>query len=542
MKSIGIFYFRRDLRLNDNYALRTLCRACDLIVPVFCLDPRQIQPKHNPFYSPASVKCMFESLVDLNKQIQTHSKQSELIILQGKPEVCICALVHTLCKTYQHCSVAWNEDNTPFSVQRDANLIHQLTHKHPTVQIVTNHDDVTIVPIRNIRTNTNTLYKVFTPFYRKAVSKGVKRMHTLPRTQFIDTSAIHSKQTSLRVDQLLQHKTFAHLTDVRSAVAGGRTEALQRLAPAYIVERCRKYNTERNHTWEEKTTRLSAYLKFGCVSFREAYHHIHNALHTNHPVACEALTRELFWNAFYGYVAYHFPDVLKGQLNAFPRSVQTKRRPRPAAEQTKKARRPLPHRNQEMIVPLRGTSASLWENRATQHVALTKWKEGLTGFPYVDAAMRQFKTTGWMHNRARMVVASFLVKDLRVDWRKGERHFAQHLVDYDPASNNGGWQWAASTGADAQPYHRIFNPWTQSFKFDPNGVYIKKYITELNTNRITATDLHHWYDAHIRHKYENDETVSTYPSPVVVHSTARVETLRRWKALKSHQQSGSFTV
>ena len=508
---IGIFCFRRDLRLHDNLALQTLAQLCDSIVPVFCLDPRQLKTSHNAYYSPHSVKFMFESLKDLDRQISSHSEKARLHIVSGQPDVCLPRIAQALLKqkTTTQVTVAWNEDNTPFSMQRDKQTSQalQALQTKPKISIHTNPDDVTIVPVRHIRTNTGGKYQKFTPFYQKAVSAGVHAPVILPDS----TAFITLKNEQLIHARLLfKQKTFAHLQQIQSCVKGGRDEALQRLTDDYILQRCSNYNKERDHTWEEKTTRLSAYFKFGCVSFREAYHKVKHALHQSHPVAYEALTREFFWNAFYSYVSYCFPRVLDGQLMSV----------------SKRTRKQAPsHQNKDMVANAKLNH--IWDRAHPEH--LQRWKDGMTGFPYIDAAMRQLKTTGWMHNRARMAVASFLVKDLRIDWREGEKHFAQHLVDYDPSANNGGWQWASSTGADAMQYTRIFNPWTQSSKFDPNGVYIKMYVKELSDPKLPAKELHTWHSAQIREQYENHPTISTYPTPMIDHDQARKETLRLWK-------------
>lgn len=508
---IGIFCFRRDLRLNDNLALQQLAQMCDSIVPVFCLDPRQLKTSHNAYYSPYSVKFMFESLMDLDRQISSRSENARLHIVSGQPDVCLPSIARTLMKQKRtsQVSVAWNEDNTPFSMQRDKHTTQalQTLQTKPTIRIHTHSDDVTIVPVRNIRTNTGGKYQKFTPFYKKALSTSVAAPVILPNdTIFV---ALNDSQ-SINAQHIFKQKTFAHLQQIQSCVKGGRDEALQRLTDKYILQRCSKYNRERDHTWEEKTTRLSAYFKFGCISFREAYHKVRDALHPSQPVACEALTREFFWNAFYSYVSYCFPRVLDGQL------LSVSKRTRKQA---------LSHQNKDMVANAK--LIHIWDRTHPEH--LQRWKDGMTGFPYIDAAMRQLKTTGWMHNRARMAVASFLVKDLRIDWREGEKHFAQHLVDYDPSANNGGWQWASSTGADAMQYTRIFNPWTQSSKFDPNGMYIKMYVKELSDPKLPAQELHKWHNAQIREQYENHPTISTYPTPMIDHTQARKETLRLWK-------------
>ena len=219
-----------------------------------------------------------------------------------------------------------------------------------------------------------------------------------------------------------------------------------------------------------ETSHLSAHHKFGTVSVRETYYSIAKNLKGD---AKEAMIRQLYWRDFYYCISESFPRIYKGAFNQKYSKIK-------------------------------------WSK---SKVKFQKWCQGKTGFPIVDAGMRQLNTTGWMHNRLRMIVASFLTKDLRINWRWGEKYFAENLVDYDPAQNNGGWQWAASTGVDSQPYFRIFNPWTQSKRFDPNALYIKTYIPELAS--VDVSDIHKPILNH-----------SEYPAPIVDHSVERKKTLQ----------------
>ena len=349
---IGVFYFRRDLRIHDNSALHKLCTICDVIVPIFCFDPRQVNVKKNAYYSNLSVRFMLESLQDLDRYITKNTKKASLNLFYGLPEKSIFYIVETLFKHHKatHVTVGWNEDNTPFALSRDQKIKKYLQKKYKPEQLSvhTNSHDVTIVPVRDIRTNGGAKYQQFKQFYKKALAKGVKFPKKLPTTVFLSPSVWSSKLEVLSVSSLWKHKLFKHLVNTHACVAGGRTEALKRLTTQYIQSRCSNYNIERNYTWEEKTTRLSAYFKFGCISFREAYHAVIKALNNNH-VACEALTREFFWNAFYSYVSYCFPYVLAGQLNGFTK--------------TKKKRI-----NLEMQVKLQNTMNTFWKENTAKHL------------------------------------------------------------------------------------------------------------------------------------------------------------------------------
>jgi deoxyribodipyrimidine photo-lyase len=244
-----------------------------------------------------------------------------------------------------------------------------------------------------------------------------------------------------------------------SLIEGGRTQALKQLA---TIHRCIDYTKTRDFPALQSTSHFSAHLKFGTLSVREVFSGIAQVLELDHP-----LLRQLYWRDFMTHIAYHFPHVFgHAFIEKFDR---------------------LP-----------------WENNRDYFDA---WTQGRTGFPIVDAGMRELNETGFMHNRVRMIVASFLTKDLRISWRWGERYFAQHLIDYDPCLNNGNWQWAASTGCDAQPYFRIFNPWLQQQKFDANGEYIYRWVPELRG--VPLKTIHQWDKKHAG---------NFYPAPIVDHS------------------------
>ncbi len=240
---------------------------------------------------------------------------------------------------------------------------------------------------------------------------------------------------------------------------GGRDKALEILEE---ISEFSDYEQNRNFPSLEGTTMLSAHNKFGTVSIREVYQKIAAALGEDHT-----LIREVHWREFFNHVFYHNPRVIKESFNKKYVTIKW-------------------HKNQAHF---------------------EAWCQGKTGFPIVDAGMRELNNTGYMHNRVRMIVASFLTKDLHINWMAGERYFAEKLVDYDLAVNNGNWQWAASTGCDAQPWFRIFNPWLQQKRFDPDCLYIKKWVPELNS--LSADQIH---------KFESETLSKQYPRPIVVHS------------------------
>ncbi|MCX7707703.1 MAG: FAD-binding domain-containing protein, partial [Anaerolineae bacterium] len=271
-------------------------------------------------------------------------------------------------------------------------------------------------------------------------------------------------------------------------------EALRRLnrfagSPSAPIAR---YAEDRNRMDLDGTSQLSPYLRFGMVSATRAavaaLHAMEKAPDPNARKGAEAWLNELIWREFYMAILYHYPFVLE---QAFQEQLRN--------------------------IP--------WRNNEAEFEA---WREGRTGYPVVDAAMRQLVTTGWMHNRARMIVASFLVKDLLVDWRWGERFFMQHLVDGDPAANNGGWQWTAGVGTDAAPYFRVFNPSLQGAKFDPEGAYVRRWVPELAD--VPLKYLHEPWTMPLSEQIKAGCRIGKdYPTPVVDHALARERTLAAYR-------------
>lgn len=309
-----------------------------------------------------------------------------------------------------------NKDYTPFARRRDATLA-AVCEQHAIP--FSTHDDYTLSPIETIATNQATPYTVFTPFLKNAMRHLVAKPYTHAKPQFY-TSTIPIKTSTITPPSLPPH----------AIVSGGRTEGLRLLRS---FAHFKDYKLTRDTPALAGTSLLSAHHKFGTISIRETYH---TAL--QHAGTANQFVTELYWRDFYMYIAYHFPTVFKQSFLPWAHHI-------------------------------------VWRNNIKE---FTAWCEGNTGIPIIDAAMRELHMTGWMHNRTRMIVASFLTKNLLIDWRWGERFFAQKLIDYDPSQNNGGWQWSASVGADPRPL-RIFNPYTQTKQHDPHATYIKQWVPEL---------------------------------------------------------------
>lgn len=410
---VNIHIFRRDLRLGDNTALNEAALRDEDTVPVFIFDPRQVE--HNDYKSGNAVQFMIDSLESLDNTLR-EEYDSRLHVLWGDAET----VIESLAERDTVSSVSFNADYTPFSKGRDE-AVKAVCDEHGVDCHVS--DDAYLTKPGTIKTNKGTTYKVFSYFEKKAKKRGMDR----PETKELSFTTLEIKTITLEEakDRALESEN----PDL--AVRGGRRYGEAHLEKAASLS---DYEETREKPSIEGTSKLSAYLKFGVVSPREAYWAVRDEFGGDH-----GLISELYWRDFYAHLLDAYPELLEENMKSKYDSVTWRDDPE----------------------------------------GLKRWKEGRTGFPIVDAAMRQLTETGWMHNRCRMITASFLCKDLRVHWKEGERFFAKHLVDYDPASNNGGWQWAASTGADSQPYFRIFSPWRQQEDYDPDCEYIKEYVPEL---------------------------------------------------------------
>jgi len=350
--------------------------------------------------------------------------------------------------------------NTDFSnySQKRDEKIYQMCKKNK----ITFHSslDFLLHNPHDIKTNEDSPYTIYSFFYKKA--KIFPTRNVTKNTKKNYSNEIISNSSIIK----------PKITDLE--IKGGRKEALKILKN---LESFTDYDKVRDFPGLNQTTLLSAHNKFGTISIRETYAQIKEVLGINHTIM-----GEIYWREFFNYILFHFPYVEK---KSFKQKFQD-----------------IPWKNSEE--------------------SLKKWKEGQTGFPIVDAGMRQLNLTGFMHNRVRMIVASFLTKDLHIDWRLGERYFAEKLIDYDTAVNSGNWQWAASTGCDAVPYFRIFNPWRQQERFDLNCNYIKKWIPELE--KMEPKDIHNLW--------KNFPLNLKYPKPMVVHKNEAEITKEIFKSQK----------
>ncbi|MBN2682746.1 MAG: deoxyribodipyrimidine photo-lyase [Bacteroidales bacterium] len=426
----AIFWFRRDLRLDDNVGLFQAMNSGLRVLPIFVFDSEILDelPKND-----ARVDFIFKEISYLKKSLEEMG--SSLLILKGKPIEQIPAIV----KKYNVAKIFVNSDYEPYAIERDSKIgkfcnengIDFLTHKD---QVVFEKDE--------ILSKSGNPYTVFTP-YSKSWKEKLK------------TISIEAKEIDKLSGNFIKTRPFPNTTLEQ---LGFSPSAIEFLNKEIDLDKIRNYHINRDLPSVAGTSRLSVHLRFGTVSIRKL---VKIALENN-----EKWLNELIWREFYMQILWHFPNIVK---NSFRKKYDR----------------------------------MVWRNNSAEFEA---WKNGKTGYPIVDAGMREMNETGFMHNRLRMITASFLTKHLLIDWRWGEAYFAEKLLDYELSSNNGGWQWAAGTGCDAVPYFRIFNPSLQQKRFDPNLLYIKKWIPEIDTD--------------------------TYPKPIVNHELARKRTLEAYKKIQ----------
>ena len=454
-----IWWIRRDLRLTDNAALHSALEAGS-VLPVFILDPA--------FDSSSTRRkdFLYASLHSLDKDLR--ERGSYLLIRTGKPLDVLKKLIAEINAE----AIFAEEDFTPYARKRDMEIEHHLPLRLVNGQTVHHPNAIT-------KADGNP-YTVYTPYSKSWKSKlpPKLKLHLAPEKINTPFEIINEDIPSFNINPIFP---------------AGEKEALVRLEEFTLtpfpspngrgagVRGIHTYSDDRNRMDLDGTSSLSPYIRFGMLGLRQAVSAAQQAAAEKRGAGAEVWLNELIWREFYIQILYHFPSVAK---TAFKRSLTN--------------------------IP--------WQNDVS---AFETWKRGETGVPVVDAAMRQLKEIGWMHNRARMIVSSYLVKDLLIDWRWGEAWFMENLLDGDIASNNGGWQWTAGTGTDAAPYFRIFNPVLQSKKFDPHGDYIRKWVPELRS--LSEKDIHA--------PWEKDIKIKGYPAqPIIERDKER--TLRAYKTSK----------
>jgi len=402
---------------------------------------------------------MIESLKDLNGQL--NKLKSRLFFFHGEVEA---TFLHVLDQVKPD-AVFLNEDVTPYALKRD-NRFEELC-KQDSIKFY-HFSDVMLVAKDKILLSGGRFYQKFTPYYKTASSFPVNKPEPNIYKNYIPASQTYKDE--YKYEDL---DNFYKKNDDLE-VRGGRTEALK------VLKELKKFaNYQQTRDFPAlATTRLSAHNKFGNVSIREVYHTAKDLF----GASCTFI-QQLFWRDFYYNIAFYFPHVFGNPMKAKYKDVEFENDP----------------------------------------ALLQKWKDGMTGCPIVDAAMRHLNKKGYVPNRLRMVVSNYLIKDLLVHWKLGEQHFAQNLVDYDPSQNSGGWQWAAGCGTDSQPYFRVFNPKLQSEKFDQDCEYILTWIPELKD--VKKEHIHDWEEHHKLYKGKN----INYPAPIVNHQVQKKKFLHMYK-------------
>lgn len=434
--TISIFWFRRDLRLNDNAGLYHALRNSESVLPVFIFDTTILNVLDDKY--DRRIDFIHQAITALDTELQSHG--SALQVFYGTP----LQSFEALCSTYAISTVYTNHDYEPYASHRDEAVKAYLSGRGITFETF---KDQCIFEKNEVLKDDGKPYTVFTPYSRKWKARL--------------SPFYYKPYPTLKYASRFMKRSPELLPDLES-MGFKKTDCIYVSPSLPDSNLLTHYKDNRDFPFLPGTSRLSVHLRFGTVSIRQ--------LVTASFGLSEAWLNELIWRDFYMMILWHFPHAAK---SAF----------RPEYDRVE------------------------WRNDVS---LFNKWCEGATGFPIVDAGMRELNATGFMHNRVRMIVSSFLVKDLLIDWRWGEAYFAKKLLDFDLSANNGGWQWAAGSGCDAAPYFRVFNPHEQQKKFDPEFKYIKKWVPEYGTK--------------------------SYPLPVVDHASARVRAIQVYKEALSQSR------
>ena len=474
----GILWFRQDLRLSDNPALVEACKACDDLLCVFIDDPLDQTLSQ---VGSASRVWLHHSLKALQESLQ--KKGSDLIFMQGSSE----QVLQDLIRHSGAQRIFWNRCYDPVTIERDKSIKSALSELEPrTFNGLLVHE-----PWENLKGD-GTPYRVYTPYWRAAatsISKDMDRLQTLNAPRKIPamgSSTVRSLTGCLSLDQLdLLPSGNWHETMMEHWQAG--EEAARTQLERFLKSAVNHYDAGRNLPGQEGTSRMSPHLHFGEISPR----HVLNRLLLDRRLSAlsDAETiyaKEIVWREFAYALLFHFPQTIDEPLDS-------------------------------------RFSRFKWAKNTDEH--LRRWQRGQTGVPIVDAGMRELYATGWMHNRVRMIVASYLIKNLLIPWQKGEHWFRDTLVDADLASNCMGWQWTAGSGADASPFFRVFNPVLQGEKFDKAGDYVRRWVPELT--EVPNKMIHKPWELDGDARQELD-----YPDPLVDLKQTRARALDAFSAMK----------
>lgn len=468
----SLCWIRRDLRLHDHYALREALHEADECLVAFIFDELILDKLHNK--NDPRITLIFDSLKEIEHELNKHG--SSLIVRFGNPVEEIPKIV----SEFKVDGLFFNHDYEPYAHRRDTEVEKILRAKNVEVF---HYKDHVFYEKKEILNGSGEIYKVFTPYKNKWLETFRAQEEHIPeyKCNLKKLSEIKNSKNILDHDWL----TEIGFLETECVLTGGSKEALKRLEnfENFITN----YKEARDIPALEQTSNLSAYIRMGNLSIRDM---IRLAVEKDNAGYATWLS-EIIWRDFYQMILEAFPHVDKHCFREEYDSIK-------------------------------------WLGKKSD---FESWCDGQTGYPLVDSAMRCLNTTGMMHNRLRMVVASFLTKTLLIDWRLGEKYFAEKLLDYDMAANNGGWQWSASTGVDAQPYFRIFNPYNQSEKFDPKGIYIRQWCPELAN--FSNKSIHSPHDTEMEEQLGAGCVIGhNYPHPIVGYKLQRDRALSMYKAVK----------
>ena len=470
--SVAVVWLRRNLRLDDNRALAAALRAADTVVPAFVLDDHFLTED----FSPPRLAFLAESLRELEGAVG--AKGGRLVVRNGPAGDALAAL----CRETGADAVFTHADHEPHGAALLADARRALSAQGTSLHAV---EDLLLLPPGEIATQEGRPFTVFTPFSRRWSEADKPAPVPEPARVPSPAAVLSPAFPSVPLGKVRGFRETGAPRNPRGGAAGARSAW-----DTFRASALPRYAEDRDRPDLPGTSRLSPHLRFGTIGVRRVLAEARGTWRDASPSGkkgIETFVKELCWREFYAGILHAFPRVLtenfRKEFDSFP-----------------------------------------WVSDDEAERRFAAWAAGRTGYPIVDAGMRQLAAEGWMHNRVRMIVASFLAKDLLVDWRRGEAFFRRHLADGDPASNNGGWQWAAGSGTDAQPFFRIFNPVLQGRKFDPGAAYVKAWVPELADVDAAPADLHApWTLA---------SPPTGYPAPVVDHAAARAAALAAFASLK----------
>ncbi|GAA0506300.1 deoxyribodipyrimidine photo-lyase [Halorubrum aquaticum] len=484
-----LFWHRRDLRVADDVGLAAAVDR-DAVAPVFVLDPDVLAHA-----SDVRVRRLLDGLAALRDAYR--DRGSELLVARGDPTAVLPAVADGLDAD----RVVWNRDYSGLARERDAAVRRAL--EEAGIAREAHHDRVLHTP-DSIRTNAGDPYSVYS-YYRKKWRDREKDppAPTPEASDLVDGGVLADiadriGETAVESVDLIATGDLPTPDDLGfaepdAAVGPAGTEAARERLADFLDDDVFGYEDDRDYPARGATSRLSTFLKYGEIGVREVYAATEEAMavaesgdrpEDDAAESVEEFRAQLAWSEFYTQVLFHNPEVVTENYKSYEAGID-------------------------------------WRDDPEEIAA---WKRGETGYPVVDAGMRQLREEAYVHNRVRMIVASFLTKDLLADWRHGYDHFREKLADHDTGNDNGGWQWAASTGTDAQPYFRIFNPMTQGERYDPDAEYVAEYVPELRG--VDPEVVHGWHELT---PTQRTNAAPDYPDPIVDHSARREEALATYK-------------